>query len=440
MSYSSRGDGSFENQFAKLLDEQLRDVTGDKTTKHVYADKQLQEGNVWPAELIDQLNDAQVLVCLYSPLYFQSEPCRKEFGAFFARIPEGLGGHGAIPILPVPWSPFVLGDKTPPDSGNAIIDGLQRVSNDDTRYGDYGFADVRREGLSYFLPQLGHEKFRPVIDAYIRHVATRVVELSALATSLSEVKHTFVSAPDPWKRVAAEADRCRAERGLEVIRSTSSEPYVYFIVVAATPDEVRAAAQPPLLRESPGFLGLLEGYRERGGTDWKPFWPDRKHISRLLQEVIVRSIDDAAALALELPTSNEDLEEIIKKAEERSLPLFFVVDIRTPWVERYRAALRFVDNTNLPYSAVIMPGSAFENELVLSANEIFERRESVEDPVSKTYTVKTLAELENTIATLTERIRAKYRSRRSSARQGAGGSGPSVAPFASGPRPVVSTL
>ena len=74
-------------------------------------------GHEWKPDLVDALEEAQVLVSMYSPSYFRSDYCGKEMQVYLARrklyIEKNVGKRPAN-IIPVCWHPPLRIPKTFP--------------------------------------------------------------------------------------------------------------------------------------------------------------------------------------------------------------------------------------------------------------------------------------------------------------------------------------
>jgi tetratricopeptide (TPR) repeat protein len=79
-----------------------------------FMDRELRPGNEWPLKLATALASCRVFVPLYSPRYFSSEHCGREWSAFARRV-DDMDAHGlehADAIIPALWVP-VRPDQLP---------------------------------------------------------------------------------------------------------------------------------------------------------------------------------------------------------------------------------------------------------------------------------------------------------------------------------------
>jgi FxsC-like protein len=114
-----------------------------------YMDRENRLGDSWPHELTSSLATCSVFVPLYSPRYFESENCGKEWCAFARRemSRKAVDEHAASAIVPVLWAP-VTEDRIP-----RVAKPIQRTHHNlGTLYsteGFYGIIKVQRYKDSY---------------------------------------------------------------------------------------------------------------------------------------------------------------------------------------------------------------------------------------------------------------------------------------------------
>ena len=66
----------------------------------------IEPGVDWSESLEGALGTAQAFIALYSPAYFESEYCGKEWAAFTSRYNEASGRLEQPPVFPVLWVPM----------------------------------------------------------------------------------------------------------------------------------------------------------------------------------------------------------------------------------------------------------------------------------------------------------------------------------------------
>src|SRR5689334_11053809 len=99
----------------KLFNDLCQDV-GIATGMQVpgFMDRQIPVGTAWPDHLADALANCRVFVPLFSPSYFVSDYCGKEWAAFVKRVErQAAGAERPLAIIPALWTPMSL-DELPP--------------------------------------------------------------------------------------------------------------------------------------------------------------------------------------------------------------------------------------------------------------------------------------------------------------------------------------
>ncbi len=92
------------NKFYQDLCDDVAQVTG--SAHPGFMDREMPAGTEWPVQLSNALATCRVFVALYSPGYFHSDYCGKEWAAFTRRIEMHAAGGSAPPlIIPALWTP-----------------------------------------------------------------------------------------------------------------------------------------------------------------------------------------------------------------------------------------------------------------------------------------------------------------------------------------------
>ena len=119
--------------------------------------QQIQLGSSWPDRLADGLANCRVFVAMFSPAYFNSDYCGKEWAAFSERADQLAGLDRPSPIIPVLWAPMRL------EGLPACVRDMQHVPP--------GFPDVyATEGLYAIMK----------VARYRRHYQETVYKLAQL--------------------------------------------------------------------------------------------------------------------------------------------------------------------------------------------------------------------------------------------------------------------
>lgn len=111
-------DGDPDEWIAKLYTDLCRHIvhlTSGSSGAVGFMDREIRTGATWPHSLAEALSSCRVFVPLYSPRYFESKDCGKEWFAFSRRM-RRAGRHGEPQIeaiVPALWVP-VDPDRLPP--------------------------------------------------------------------------------------------------------------------------------------------------------------------------------------------------------------------------------------------------------------------------------------------------------------------------------------
>jgi hypothetical protein len=101
--------------FLKKLNVWVRGLSG--VAEDGFCDKlDIRAGEKWSDELVDELKSGAVMVCMYSPSYFQSGICGREMQVFLERRHEDVLARSGSPpasIIPVLWLPTEIPDSLP---------------------------------------------------------------------------------------------------------------------------------------------------------------------------------------------------------------------------------------------------------------------------------------------------------------------------------------
>ncbi|MBP2704051.1 TIR domain-containing protein [Microbispora sp. RL4-1S] len=129
------------NRWVKKLFEDLCEHINNLTNLRPgaaagFMDVELRSGHHWPERLSEALATCRVFVPLYSPRYFESEQCGKEWAAFLHRLSNHANPEGQLPeaIVPALWIPL------PPHQLPEVAKSIQFAhEGQGPRYRDEGF-------------------------------------------------------------------------------------------------------------------------------------------------------------------------------------------------------------------------------------------------------------------------------------------------------------
>jgi TIR domain-containing protein len=112
-------------KFYEDLDKEVRRVKViDEGVAGFFDGLSLQQGSDWPVALVEALSSCRVLICMYSPAFFDSEYCGREWQIFNSRFPaEGPRPPLILPVL-----------LSPPEELATIPPALKNIQYVDDRY------------------------------------------------------------------------------------------------------------------------------------------------------------------------------------------------------------------------------------------------------------------------------------------------------------------
>ncbi|MEV8632182.1 TIR-like protein FxsC [Streptosporangium sp. NPDC051023] len=160
---AGRGDPNkwIERLFRDLCDHIVQ-LTRALPGETGYIDRDLRTGDNWSQTLSERLSACRVFVPLYSPRYFESEQCGKEWAAFLGRASH-YEGPGAI--VPAIWAPVRAAAL--PHAAQAIQFNHTELG---VRYAEEGFYGIMKL-----------RKYRDHYQAATFALAQRIVEVAESA-------------------------------------------------------------------------------------------------------------------------------------------------------------------------------------------------------------------------------------------------------------------
>ncbi len=294
--------------------------------------RNIELGEEWDPAIVQALEQSKVLVTLCSPGYFKSDYCGKEV-ALFAHL------HGGVArVKPAVWFEFDI-DEAPPcfQEKQAYFGKPDELHN--------------TKGFLYLLKQL--QKYETEYNDAIDRLATiiiKAVKAEASSPLLPPVgPRPKLADIEPWPMFGA------TSRG--VVPPTGPK-HVRFVYVAADPH-----------RFGPARSG--DAYKDAGGGDWRPFWPDfTARIAPFTQNIV--SGDSLDFSSQELPFTANLVAEIEGSLDRREIVVLIVDGWSLQWDPEYRAVLRQLD-THLDYHwCVLVPWNEHDPDSMSKRAEIEE--------------------------------------------------------------------
>lgn len=360
-SYKRVVDGPYLETFFKDLSEELSgQLQLDVNDEIGFLDqKGIELGDAWEPTIADALQQSKVLVCAYSPRYFESEYCGKEWRVFQMRRElhqqsKKLAGdqNAQLPavIIPVLWQPctpvpavtgiqYMYGNPQSFENQKGVRSLVKRKNVNQALYDDYIelLAEKIKNAVSHQLPQL------PNLPA------------------LSQVPSAFVTQAQPAVVPAAAQPQKPASS-----TSTSSTKHVRFIFVAADPAK---------------FIGprQADAYGARGSY-WKPYHPTvSDRIGRLLQHFVSSEEMDFDSDIVEF---GQDLVPVVQQAfDERKIVVLLVDGWTLSWDTNSQNILRQFDkkSVDLYNATVLVPWNDSDLEIQGKRDEILDKVREVFD-------------------------------------------------------------
>jgi FxsC-like protein len=355
LSYARRDLERSLKKLFKELGQSVGVLVGEPAEQVAFLDtSDIKEGEEWPHQLVEGLQGCRVFVPLYSPSYFTSDYCGKEWAAFRARQDAATAGPGAVRpplIMPLLW---VAPDQLPASLPEEITD-LQQLHGEPGVYRQLGLRQLLRLGKHA-------DTWRELIDGFAQRLVERAKAhaLPALPTppSIKEIVSAWKRPPAPAAAPAQPLD-------------TRGPRFVQFIFVAGRREELQA------LRDVAPYGGE--------GGDWKPFLPDvEDEIEMVAQQITV-----GERLRYEHARLGADLIQRIEAAERDNKIVAVIVDTWTLQIEPYSGLMRAFDKRNFLNCVILVPWNEKDTDtsqnraaLEQTVQAVFLRRTLAKDPSS----------------------------------------------------------
>jgi FxsC-like protein len=355
LSYSRRDFENAEIYLTKFLEDLTKEIrlrrASSKGEEVAFFDQRtLIRGSDWKESLLDALQTSRTLVCLYSPNYFESEYCGKEWQLMHLRRMQYQGSQQAagrqdakLPplIKPIRWIlPF-----EPDFSRMSDAVGATQYSAGDLS------TLINTKGLLHVIKRC--ESGSEFKNEYLNFIEALAIEILHDAAKypvgpyegkleMESIQNAFVRPPE---RVA------RNSIDPKPPKPTLGPSYVHFVYVAANPEEVRQKGR-----------RRLESYASNGGKEWQPYNPpEESYIATLATNVA--STKGLNFIPGELAISENLDNEIEKKESQHNLVILFV-DGWTAGIDPYRQWLQKIDRRKFFNCSILTPWNPRDAETV----------------------------------------------------------------------------
>ncbi|MFG2043288.1 TIR-like protein FxsC [Dactylosporangium sp. NPDC048998] len=321
LSYARGPDDLFVRRFYNDLCSEVRVHAGlDRDAEVGFLDNHnIEPGQNWPQALINAIAECSCFLALYSPAYFLSQPCGKEWTMFDLRSRGAPRDDGtpATGLIPVVWLP----PRELPDVAKSVHYDL-----------DVQEEDYRRRGLRQLL------RLQRMHDAYIDFLSTVAERIVAAANTPPPRGSTQLD----FERLESAFHPAKTGPGAsgELPPRFGTGQTIHFVIAA--PSGADAAA----IERDAGFYG-------EDPLDWAPFRPVQ---ARPLREYAQKV---ASELGFEsLFTGLDRLGDRVKVAQQHNHVVVLLVD---PWsadVPAHRELLLEYDHHREHVSAMLVVMSA----------------------------------------------------------------------------------
>ena len=334
LSYARSDNDAYVKKFYEDLSGELRRRLGYGAESVGFFDQpEMELGDQWSADLIEALQECQVLVPLYSPAYFRSAYCGKEFQIFLERgraaasIQPDTEGRSAI--VPIAWIPLRERMPIPQTAAN-----IQYFTSGLTQ--EFMRKGVRRILKLYAQYRYEYEMFiTELAETVIKTAESQVLPPLLNISSLENTANAFQESTSP------SAIQPSARAGPRLVN---------FIYVVPSLDEIQH------LYVSPNYYG------ERSGWDWKPFFPAANRPLGLIAQQVAAEAD---LMYYEIPYGPELVNQL-REIEAKNNLAVMVVDVWAVLLSKYQELLVQFDQQNFLNLAVLVVRNSEDPELQAS--------------------------------------------------------------------------
>jgi FxsC-like protein len=357
----------YQRKFFDELSAEVREVGEVEQEGPVgfFDQEGIEPGEEWRPELSAALQDSKVLVCVFTPHYFKSEYCGKEWQVFQMRRmehqrlrqAEGVPDPQLPPVIkPVLWIPVSEEELSSEVREIQLYRGTRE-----------NIANSR--GLRYVLKQKSN--YRRLYQDYLNRLAQDIVDAAKCDLKPLPALPDLRDIPVPAGFKSCETT---ARKSVEPLVGQLVEPQprpstilypsvkVKFVFVAGDPARFGGLRQP-------------DSYLERGGADWKPFHPTQ---SDRIARIINRFISDEEGEYDVVPVPyGDDLITVVEEAYSNREIVVIIADAWTiTWDVGFQSILRDFDTRNRqsPFynCSVLVPWNESDLEIRNRRDEILE--------------------------------------------------------------------
>jgi FxsC-like protein len=338
LSYATHDQKTDTANHIKTFYEDLdRDIRGFKTIKEgragFFAGTEIEPGEKWPAVLGEALRSARVLICLYSPAYFNSSYCGKEWTIFESRLASDFPEGGARPALILP---VLFGTPEDVKSRPAVAKDIQ--------YGNEKYPpEYLENGLKYLMMRSSkREAYLDFKDAFLKRfkAAISTHNLSPLRV-LPDIK----TVADAFHSQAAELSGGNPLEESTENSQNGGPQFAEFVYVAARRDEI--------LKLKP--VGPNHEYYGSISPQWIPYLPpDEAKEARQVVFFAQAAANNEGFIIYQQGPAQSNLIERLEEAQKNNRTVVLIVDTWTLELPQYQAIMQKYDAVNFRNCAVLI--------------------------------------------------------------------------------------
>jgi FxsC-like protein len=341
--------------FGDLCHEVFRRTNTESEVNSVgFIDQRMPIGVNWDARTLQVLRTCRVFVPLFSPRYFISEYCGKEWWAAMQRMRPAAGEiTGIVPIL---W-------ESPDYYKRVMPDSLRLLQRTNERLGE----DYRRYGIRPLVQRKNHPGVN--YQTLLYELGSIIIE-AAEADRLADFEGnlSFTSAVNAFDAPLLQEAQA-SPTGVEPADSA----HVNLVVVAATANEMVGA------RATTSQYG---SYAE----DWKPYLADDRPLVRHAMAVAINN-----SLTPHICDADANLRKMIDEAEAHNHIVLVLLD---PWamkLAKYQNIVKEYDHDGRYITGALVPWpsdeetASVENDLVEKVKNGLKNRLLSQSPSCRLY-------------------------------------------------------
>lgn len=347
-SYARGNSDEYIKKFFDDLSNSIRRQLGSDPQEEVgfFDQPEMKLGDEWLEKLNLQVQSCPVLVSLYSPAYFRSQYCGKEWECFHQRRElyvtlQRAAGNADVqhpPVIkPVIWIPLLENQPAP-----AAIGGPQYYMGDPADH-------QNRVGL--FQMRKRRNRFEVSYDSFIETLRNEIIEAQQIQLPplpnfrglkvIQSAFHPVAVEPPPELRPQTQTTPASAAAVTPAAPPAYQRgpKFVRFVFIAGEPDQFPAGAR------------RREFYLQFGGAEWKPYYPDAPRPIMSLAQNVAADLD---IFSDELRLG-ENLAEEVRSAERDGSLVVLFVDSWTAELPSYRSILNAFDENNYFNCSIFVP-------------------------------------------------------------------------------------